>query len=635
MEAPLCLIENPENGKFRVNPEAIDVLSQISQPVVVVAIVGLYRTGKSDLMNKLAGAQREFKFGSNVQAKTKGIWMWCLPHPTKENHTLVLLDTEGLGDVEKEDTRNDTWIFCLANLLSSTFIYNSRGVIDEDAIEKLRYVGEMSKFIKVKTKNNNNEEAEFSTHFPNFIWTVRDFNLELNGEAITADAYLEKALRLQNDSNVQRNGIWWAAFGIRPPYLDLYNEGNNRKVRDCNNCRDCIRMYFKSRKCFVFGFSTGDGHILKRMDEDAFVAQTREFCDHIYETAEVKCLDKIHVVTGRVLGDLAQLYVESIGSSNVACIENVEVKISDAQNKAAVRNATQYYEAKMKERVVFLTETLDEFMELRRQCNNEALQIFLEMAFKDNMLLYLKEFLEYIEKKKSGFFEMNDRQSYKYCWKLIKKHSEYFETALKYDFDYGRGGYQKFKENLKLLKEKYFSEPHKGTQAEAVFLEFLNSKMTLGNTILMNDDDLNKQQKKQEEERMRKEKEEMKERMDEMKSSEEKLKSEEQKRTAQESFERLKEKIKADNEMKQIKLKFIIEQKKREMEAYKSEGYYTRARKYECQVTLLQKQRDELENLGWVVLLFTLIMGIYLSVPVGIAVVGGIIFGGIARLFSR
>jgi hypothetical protein len=42
-----------------------------------------------------------FPLGSTVRSQTKGIWMWCLPHPTKPNHTLVLLDTEGLGDVEK------------------------------------------------------------------------------------------------------------------------------------------------------------------------------------------------------------------------------------------------------------------------------------------------------------------------------------------------------------------------------------------------------------------------------------------------------------------------------------------------------------------------------------------------------
>ena len=42
-----------------------------------------------------------FPLGSTVRSETKGIWMLCVHHPSKENHTLVLLDTEGLGDVEK------------------------------------------------------------------------------------------------------------------------------------------------------------------------------------------------------------------------------------------------------------------------------------------------------------------------------------------------------------------------------------------------------------------------------------------------------------------------------------------------------------------------------------------------------
>ena len=49
------------------------------------------------LLSSLSG----FPLGSTVQSQTKGIWMWCVPHPTKPEHTLVLLDTEGLGDVEK------------------------------------------------------------------------------------------------------------------------------------------------------------------------------------------------------------------------------------------------------------------------------------------------------------------------------------------------------------------------------------------------------------------------------------------------------------------------------------------------------------------------------------------------------
>ena len=53
MMAPICLVEN-HNDQLSVNQTAIEILDNISQPVVVVAIVGLYRTGKSYLMNRLA-----------------------------------------------------------------------------------------------------------------------------------------------------------------------------------------------------------------------------------------------------------------------------------------------------------------------------------------------------------------------------------------------------------------------------------------------------------------------------------------------------------------------------------------------------------------------------------------------------
>ncbi|GAB1288189.1 Guanylate-binding protein 5 [Apodemus speciosus] len=137
MPHPVCLIENVK-GQLRANQEALSILSSIQQPVVVVAIVGPYHTGKSYLMNKLAGKKTGFSLGSTVQAETKGIWMWCVPHPQKPEHTLVLLDTEGLGDVEKGDNQNDCWIFALAILLSSTFIYNSMGVINQQAMDQLQ-----------------------------------------------------------------------------------------------------------------------------------------------------------------------------------------------------------------------------------------------------------------------------------------------------------------------------------------------------------------------------------------------------------------------------------------------------------------------------------------------------------------
>lgn len=77
MPGPVCLIENTK-GKLVVNPGALRILSAIEQPLVVVAIVGLYRTGKSYLMNKLAG-------------KSKGEW-------NQQNSAKSLLSTHTPSD---------------------------------------------------------------------------------------------------------------------------------------------------------------------------------------------------------------------------------------------------------------------------------------------------------------------------------------------------------------------------------------------------------------------------------------------------------------------------------------------------------------------------------------------------------
>ncbi|XP_075134247.1 guanylate-binding protein 1-like [Leptodactylus fuscus] len=207
MEHPVCLIENHEDGKIQVNQAALEILSAITQKVVVVAIVGKYRTGKSYLMNKLARRKNGFSLGATVQSMTKGIWMWCVPHPVRPDHTLVLLDTEGLGDVEKGNSQNDSWIFALAVLLSSTLVYNSMGTIDQQAMEQLHYVIELTDKIKVKvnpTKQQAGMEEEFRRHFPSFVWCIRDFflKLEINGKEITEDEYLEDALKLKPGMHV-------------------------------------------------------------------------------------------------------------------------------------------------------------------------------------------------------------------------------------------------------------------------------------------------------------------------------------------------------------------------------------------------------------------------------------------------
>ena len=84
--------------------------------------------------------------------------------------------------------------------MSSFFIFNSVGVIDENSINELSLTTQLSKNIAVSTDENS--DLALSYYTPKFMWLLRDFTLELldsKGKQITAGQYLENALTDQVD----------------------------------------------------------------------------------------------------------------------------------------------------------------------------------------------------------------------------------------------------------------------------------------------------------------------------------------------------------------------------------------------------------------------------------------------------
>ena len=79
----------------------------------------------------------------------------------------ILLDTEGLNSCER-DQQIDMKIFTLSLLLSSFFMYNCMTAIDENALESLSLVVNLSKHIHVTTKPSTvtEDHALFAKYFP-------------------------------------------------------------------------------------------------------------------------------------------------------------------------------------------------------------------------------------------------------------------------------------------------------------------------------------------------------------------------------------------------------------------------------------------------------------------------------------
>jgi len=67
-----------------------------------------------------------FKTGGTTNACTKGLWAWGRPIPLENGASLLVIDSEGLGSVDKDRELNiDLKIFTLCVLMSTTIVYNT------------------------------------------------------------------------------------------------------------------------------------------------------------------------------------------------------------------------------------------------------------------------------------------------------------------------------------------------------------------------------------------------------------------------------------------------------------------------------------------------------------------------------
>lgn len=98
-------------------------------------------------MNRvILNRKKGFAVSDHFLPCTKGIWMWGKPIVAKtekgETVNVIVIDSEGLSATDVDST-HDSIVFCLTILLSSVFIYNHMGVIDEESIENLSYISNL------------------------------------------------------------------------------------------------------------------------------------------------------------------------------------------------------------------------------------------------------------------------------------------------------------------------------------------------------------------------------------------------------------------------------------------------------------------------------------------------------------
>ena len=458
MDAPIPFITTGVDGtSLAVNQDARDILTSIKKPLVVVSVVGMYRTGKSFLLNCLMGKTDGFPLGSTVEAKTKGIWMWVGDFPDDSSKAMVLLDTEGLHDPEKGSRTHDAEIFTLAVLLSSILIYNSKGAIDSNSLDGLHLATELTNHISMKAQEEETGD-DFAKFFPMLIWAVRDHHLELtvDEKEITANEYLEKCLALKR--------------------------GRGKDVTDYNALRETIRAFFKTRNCFLFPLPTPMEN-LKNLDklqmselDPNFIKVGHDFTKFIFDAGLCKMMNGKEI-TGNMFTTLAEKYVEAIATGNVN-IESAYDYMIQTVNSKAIAEAEQEYHTQMGS--LEFPVILDTLNKQNMAAQNRATDIFLKTAVNnDRNMQFFQRLNKSLEQYYQEYVAKNQTSSEEKCLALLSNLYREIEKQVEGGNFTCPGGHGLYRDLVFQLEKDYGSIPEseKGPCGQLALLKFRTEKV--------------------------------------------------------------------------------------------------------------------------------------------------------------
>ena len=438
-----------ENGKFIVPEEAKKLLSQKSfTNIGIISLVGKYRTGKSFLLNRVLLNKQEnhgFGVGPTFRPCTKGIWIWSEPIMISNSNCpkpfpCFLIDTEGLG-AYIEEINHDTKIFLIAIIISSLFIYNSFGALDEISITSLSLVLNLSETIKIKSLTHKDKEEELAEYFPALLWLLRDFSLKLediNGNTITEKQYLEKALE-----NVS---------------------GNNEIIEEKNRVRKLIRAYFPERDCFTMVRPVEDEKDLQNLEylsngelREEFLKQAENFRNKILNITCPKTFRK-RLLNGSMLVELVQNILDSINSGCIPVIENTWKYVVQSE---CIKNTEDLFNRFSKEIRKFRDENKDDddFGRKMKNYTKDLTQKYMD-EFNNNNLLdddIKKEFAGKLKKKMNDELNNFDKENEGIFEQKLNKDldilSDKIINSIKNNSDNDNNHYTFFQE-LDLFKEK-------------------------------------------------------------------------------------------------------------------------------------------------------------------------------------
>ena len=425
-----------ERGKWKLTSEARSLISQLEGPLSVIGIMGEFRSGKSLILNQLAGItppQKGFALGHSEKGVTRDVWVWTDPSRREiEGSSTLYLDFEGLFDStgrteEEEDDREeeeeeeeepspwtkDQELFTLSLLLTSHLLINTKGAIGTNHLEALHQAAQMVKRV-VMSKGEGAREGEgedlitnsfrLCSLFPSLTWLARDFFYE---QKFSDDEILEEALKTNLEKKKRRNSATALVEMSKLEEMKL-----------------TLKASFPLRSCVTFPLPVQPNQLTKI--ESLPRNQRNSQFDKKLQILSLKVKapfennsnspnknsnsnsnnnnnnNKRPVMMARggfskgavdmeMNGELYLLYIEqylrALNSRKPLCLEDIWEEVSKRKCKEAVRKAHEAYSELMNHEQTRFPLSLQELADLHHQANDTSSEVYAAVAQVASQLL--------------------------------------------------------------------------------------------------------------------------------------------------------------------------------------------------------------------------------------------------------
>ncbi|PKC58232.1 GBP-domain-containing protein [Rhizophagus irregularis] len=403
--------ENEKFGQILLNPEALNILREINEPLAIISVVGSFCRGKSYFANVLHGRHDSFDIEPNVEGCTHGIYMWAPPFKltseqpngkTIQKHVLVL-DSEGIND-PSQDENWTTKLFILCLVIFSTFIYNINGIVNREDIGKLHLMTDL-------------------------IILLRDFVLENPGN------FKDYFLKLLNNINTG------AAKAIRESFHDFDVYGLSP-----SGCKKKMLQHMEEAK-------------INELVEE-FVEEVVNAVKSIYSQLPLKYISS-SIMKGISFAKFLEDVIECMNSSETLILLSIPDEYESIIRSIAqelIKESIEKYEERMNNLMneeVKLPMLWEEFENMHHKYISEVNKIFFEKIIGSSLQIerFLEQLIKETSKSKEEFVKKNSKELMHYNENIAKEFwTKHVETRLNKNLFKNN---KEFQEALKLFESDY------------------------------------------------------------------------------------------------------------------------------------------------------------------------------------